>query len=95
MTNGADYLSAKRLLAHFEALEKNPAFTEIKAEIQREHANCIKGLRNRQITVDKRQEFQEGADLTERLLAFVDQRLVALRRDTTVPPDQLGDLSEN
>lgn len=95
--NGADYQQAKALLRAYEALERSPAFAELKYQMEHENRNCIHGLRNRRLPVAERQEFQEGADLTDRLLAYVPARIAELRKSTQLTQDELAalDLTED
>lgn len=88
--DAGEYLRKKRLLAQFEALEKSAAYGELLAEIQREHGNCIQGLRNRRISVAERQEFLEGADVTERLAGYVAKRIEGLRGEVDLVPEEMA-----
>lgn len=87
--DAAEYLGKKRLLAQYQQMQKSPAYAALHAQIEAEHKGCIKGLRNRQLTIEARQEYQEGADLTERLAAFVQNQIDALTRDTTLSPEEI------
>lgn len=90
--DGVEYLRKRRLLTQYEQLEKSPAYAELLGEIEREHKNCIQGLRNRKIPVAERQEFQEGADVTERIAAYVSQRIAGLREETRLSPEEVAKL---
>ncbi|MEP6671700.1 MAG: hypothetical protein ABJF10_21245 [Chthoniobacter sp.] len=87
-----DYQKKRALLRSYEALLKSPAYIELHEKIQEEHQKCLSGLRNRTITVAERQEFQEGADATERLLSYPQDRIAALTRETSLSQKELDAL---
>lgn len=87
-----EYQRKIALLRGYEALLKNPAYAELQARMLQEFQNCLAGLRNRKIPAAERQEYQEGADVAERLLAYADDRLGALRKETQLTQSQLDAL---
>jgi hypothetical protein len=89
-----EYQKKRALLRSYEVLLKSPAYLELRDKIQEEHQNCLRGLRNRQIPVAERQEFQEGADATERLLSYPVDRLAALTRETSLSQKELDALRD-
>lgn len=89
-----DYQRKVALLRAYEAMLRNPAYLEFHAKIEEEFANCIAGLRNRKIPVSERQEFQEGADLAERLKTFAADRIVALKKETALSQVELDTLKD-
>jgi len=88
----AEYQQKRALLRSYEALLKNKAYLELRARIQQEHEDCLAGLRNRKIPVAERQEYQEGADATERLFTYAEDRMAALTRETALSQSELDAL---
>jgi hypothetical protein len=88
-----EYQRKRTLIRAYEALPQNTAWLEVRAKIEEELANCLRGLRNRKIPMAERQEFQEGADLAERLLAYPEERVKALTKEITLRPEELEQLS--
>jgi hypothetical protein len=89
-----EYQKKRALLRSYEAMVKSPAYKEFWEKIRREYENCLDGLRNRTIPVAERQEFQEGADATERLLSYAEERMAALTKETSISQKELDALKD-
>lgn len=90
-----EYQRKVALLRGYEALLKNPAYAELRGRMRQEFENCIAGLRNRKISAAERQEYQEGADVAERLLSYAEDRLAALKKETQLTQSQLDALGDD
>lgn len=89
-----EFQSKQRLLRHYDAMLKSPAYLELRGKIQEEFDNAITGLRNRKISRDERQEFQEAADAAERLLAYPEERIKALTKETSLSQQEIEAMRE-
>jgi len=90
--NAEDFLRKKELLAAFQALERNAAYTgELAPLFDRHFANALAGLRNRHADREKRGEYLQAAEDAEELQRFVERRVEELRRELATPPEEEWD----
>jgi hypothetical protein len=82
-----EFIAKRRLLQGYELLAKNPAYAELLAVFTRHHANAIAGLRNRNTTREKRDEYLQAIEDADELLGFVNGRIKTLAQELTTPPD--------
>jgi hypothetical protein len=90
-----EFTVKKRLLQGYELLRKNPAYAEIHALFQRHQGNALAGLRNRNTTREKRDEYLQAGEDADELLAFVEARIKGLTEELRLPPDDSEDSTEN
>jgi hypothetical protein len=82
-----EFTQKKRLLQGYELLLKNPAYAELLALFKRQQGNALAGLRNRNTTREKRDEYLQAGENADELLGFVDGRIITLTAELTLPPD--------
>ena len=92
--NVEEFIARKRLLQGYELLLKNPAYAELRALFQRHHANALAGLRNRNTTREKRDEYLQAGEDADELLGFVDARIKTLTEELSIPPVEGGEAEE-
>ncbi len=90
--NAQEYLAKKRSLAHFVTLEKSPAYADLAAEIDRKLGECMKGLRNKQSTIEDVRGYQAAADALEGMKNFVGNRIEVLRSETSLSQEEIRQL---
>lgn len=81
---GEEFSAQRRLLDAYEELANNYAFkTEMSALFARHLADAISGLRDRNISREKRDEHLVAAENAEVLVRYVDKRTEQLRASLT------------
>ena len=89
-----EFTLKKRLLQGYELLLKNPAYAELLALFQRHQSNALAGLRNRNTTREKREEYLQAGEDADELVGFVDGRIKALAEELKRPPDDLEGMEQ-
>jgi hypothetical protein len=89
-----EFTAKKRLLQGYEMLLKNPAYAELLAVFNRHSVNALAGLRNRNTTREKRDEFLQAGEDADELLGFVEGRIRTLTAELEIPPDEPDGLEE-
>jgi hypothetical protein len=89
-----EFTARKRLLQGYELLLKNPAYAEMLALFQRHQGNALAGLRNRNTTREKRDEYLQAGEDADELLAFVAGRIKTLTAELEMPPDDPDGLAQ-
>ena len=92
--NAEEFLEKKRLLHGYELLLKNPAYAELLAVFRRHHGNALAGLRNRNTTRKKRDEYLQAGEDADELLGFVTGRIEALSAELATPPEDPDGIGE-
>ena len=89
-----EFLGKKRLLQGYELLLKNPAYAEMLALFRRHHADALAGLRNRNTSREKRDEYLQAGEDADELLGFVEGRIRALTAELAMSPDDLEGIEQ-
>jgi len=89
-----EFIAKKRLLQGYELLLKNPAYAEMLALFQRHQGNAVAGLRNRNTTREKRDEYLQAGEDADELVGFVDGRIKTLNAELMMPPDDAEGLAQ-
>lgn len=81
MTAG-EFTRKKELLAAFEALQRNRAYlSEVRPKIVGQFEDAIAGLRNRDLSREKRDEHLVAAENAESLMKLVEWRISELTKE--------------
>jgi hypothetical protein len=89
-----EFLEKKRLLRGYELLLKNPAYAEMLALFKRLRADAFAGLRNRNTSREKRDEYLQAGEDADELLGFVDGRIRTLSAELEMRPDGLEGIEQ-
>jgi hypothetical protein len=89
-----EFTQKKRLLQSYRALTHDPAYAELAAVFTRHQQDAIAGLRNRNTTREKRDEYLQAGEDADELMGFVEKRIAALDAELKVDPEELEGIEQ-